>query len=81
MKSDIYASLKGKTALVTGAGLGIGAALSQALGELGASVICASRTQTDIDETAQSITHGGGRALAVGFAPSDKGYSVTTRAE
>jgi 3-oxoacyl-[acyl-carrier protein] reductase len=65
MKSDIYASLKGKTALVTGAGLGIGAALSQALGELGASVICASRTQTDIDEIAQSITRGGGRALAV----------------
>ncbi len=29
MKSDIYASLKGRTALVTGGGSGIGAALSQ----------------------------------------------------
>jgi len=65
MTSDLYTNLKGKTALVTGAGLCIGAALSLALGELGANVICASRTQADIDKIAQSIRDDGGTALAV----------------
>lgn len=48
-------SLKGKTALITGAGQGIGAACAQALAETGATVIC---TDIDIDKaqkTAQII--------------------------
>lgn len=65
MTTDLYANLKGKTALVTGAGLGIGAALARALGVNGAHVICASRTQSDIDQVAQSISEAGGKALAV----------------
>ena len=65
MTTELYANLAGKTALVTGAGLGIGAALSLALGKLGVNVICASRTQADIDKIAQSIEDDGGTALAV----------------
>ena len=65
MMRDLYANLSGKTVLVTGAGLGIGAALSVALGEAGADVICASRTQSDIDNVAQSVSDAGGRALAI----------------
>ncbi|MGI9425844.1 MAG: SDR family NAD(P)-dependent oxidoreductase [Hyphomicrobiaceae bacterium] len=65
MNRGSYSNLSGKTALVTGAGLGIGAALSIALGELGADVICASRTQSDIDRVAQTISDAGSQALAV----------------
>lgn len=65
MTSDLYTNLNGKTALVTGAGLGIGAALSLALGKYGVNVICASRTQSDIDNVAQSIRGAGGEALAI----------------
>ena len=65
MSQNLYANLDGKIALVTGAGLGIGAALSRALGRLGVTVICASRTQDDIDEVAEQIADDGGKALAV----------------
>ena len=65
MTSDIYNNLRGKTVLVTGAGLGIGAALSRALGRSGAEVVCNSRTQSNIDEVAQSISDAGGRAIAL----------------
>ena len=41
--------LKNKTALVTGAGKGIGKACSIALAEAGADVIIVSRTKKDLD--------------------------------
>lgn len=62
---DFYDNLKNKSVLVTGAGLGIGAALSKRLGQVGAHVICVSRTQSQIDEVAGSIEKSGGRALAI----------------
>ncbi len=65
MTSDIYANLRGKTALVTGAGLGIGAALALALGKLGVNVVCAARTQKQIDRVVQTIVDVGGCGLAV----------------
>ena len=41
---------KGQTALVTGAGKGLGRASALALAEAGAKVICVSRTEEDLKE-------------------------------
>ncbi|MBM4383971.1 MAG: glucose 1-dehydrogenase [Deltaproteobacteria bacterium] len=57
--------LDGKTAIVTGAGKGIGRAIALAYAEAGANVVAAARTQADIDDTANEVVKRGGRALAV----------------
>ena len=54
--------MKGASALVTGAGRGIGRAIAVALGEAGASVPLVSRTTADLDETARAGDKAGGRA-------------------
>ena len=48
-------NLKNKTALVTGAGKGIGRACAIALAEAGASLIIVSRTQKDLDKVSKII--------------------------
>ena len=48
-------NLKNKTALVTGAGKGIGMACAIALAEAGANLIIISRTQKDLDEVSKII--------------------------
>jgi len=48
-------NLKNKTALVTGAGKGIGQACAIALAEAGASLIIVSRTQKDLDKVCKII--------------------------
>jgi NAD(P)-dependent dehydrogenase (short-subunit alcohol dehydrogenase family) len=58
-------SLEGLTALVTGAGRGIGASLAQALAGAGAQVAVAARTRDELTRVADEITDGGGDALAV----------------
>jgi NAD(P)-dependent dehydrogenase (short-subunit alcohol dehydrogenase family) len=58
-------SLEGLTALVTGAGRGIGASLAQALAGAGAQVVVAARTRGELTRVAGGITDGGGDALAV----------------
>jgi 7-alpha-hydroxysteroid dehydrogenase len=55
----------GRVAVVTGAGRGIGAGSALALAEAGADVVCAARTQEQIDETAAAVRDFGRRALAV----------------
>ena len=71
--------LDGKVAIVTGGSRGIGRAICLGLGEAGASVVVASRTEEDwsagteyekygsgdIRDTAAQITARGGSALAV----------------
>lgn len=56
--------LAGKTAVVTGAGRGIGSATAQALAEAGASVLVAARTKGDIDSVAAQLKSKGHKALA-----------------
>ena len=56
-------SLKGKTAIVTGAAKGIGKAIAIQLADAGANVIVADVDVTGASETAASISLNGGRAL------------------
>jgi len=48
-------NLKNKTAIVTGAGKGLGRACAIALGEAGANLVIISRTQRDLDEVSKKI--------------------------
>src|SRR5262245_46177254 len=57
--------LDGRVAVVTGAGRGIGAATARALAEAGADVVCASRTEADIEASAAAVRERGRRGLAV----------------
>ncbi len=57
-------SLEGKTALITGAGRGIGRALAIGFAEAGADVVLISRTRSDLDEVAGSIEKLGRKAYA-----------------
>src|SRR5437763_7581728 len=57
--------LTDRVALVTGAGRGIGQAIALAFAEVGADVVCAARTETEIETTAARVRGFGRRALPV----------------
>src|ERR1700722_2768906 len=57
--------LAGRTAIVTGAGSGIGQGIAQVLGAAGANVVCADVDATSAAETAQLIKTAGGTAKGV----------------
>ncbi|MGR3764774.1 SDR family NAD(P)-dependent oxidoreductase [Rossellomorea sp. NS-SX7] len=67
-------SLENKTAVITGAGRGIGRALSIGLAEAGADVVLLSRTKSDLEETAACIHEMGRHAYIL---PTD----VTSKKE
>ncbi len=58
-------SLKGKTALVTGASKGIGKAIALAFGEAGANVVATGRNQDEIADVTATISARGSNALGV----------------
>ena len=65
-------SFTSKTALVTGAGRGIGKSTAIALARQGANVIVCARTQSEIDAVAHEIEAMGNKALAVRADISDE---------
>jgi NAD(P)-dependent dehydrogenase (short-subunit alcohol dehydrogenase family) len=64
-------SLEGRTALVTGAGRGIGRACALALAEAGAEVWLAARTGDEIEQAAEEIRIHGGKARAMACDVTD----------
>ncbi|WP_016990665.1 3-ketoacyl-ACP reductase [Flavobacterium sp. ACAM 123] len=63
--------LKNKNALITGAGKGIGKAIAIALAKEGVNVILVSRTQSELDEVATTVTKLGVKSLALTADVSD----------
>ena len=57
--------LDDRVAIVSGAGKGIGKGIAIGFAEAGADVVCAARTQSEIDATAEEIRALGRRAIAV----------------
>jgi len=68
---------KSKVALVTGAGTGIGRAVSQGLQSAGYSVVLAGRRAERLEETARGADPEGGRMLAI---PTDVSHPESVRA-
>ena len=63
--------LDGKTALVTGAGRGIGRAVALALAGAGAELVLVSRTLGQLEEVAREIQENGGRAQVLPLDVTD----------
>ncbi len=64
--------LEGTVALVTGASSGIGAATARTLADQGAAVALVARRADRLEQLAQDITRGGGRALVLEADVTDK---------
>ena len=65
--------LTGKVAIVTGAGRGIGRAISIGLANNGCKVILAARTESQLKEVEKEISSNGGQAAGVPIDLSQKG--------
>ncbi len=65
-------SLKGKTALITGASRGLGQAMAIALAQAGAEVLCSCSTPGGARATIEQIEARGGRAIEIAANLSDR---------
>ena len=63
--------LKGKKAIITGAGSGIGRATAARFADEGAAVVCAGLNKADNEATAAEITSAGGQAVAIACDVTD----------
>ncbi|EJU13425.1 short-chain dehydrogenase/reductase SDR, partial [Sphingomonas sp. LH128] len=70
--------LKGKVAIVTRAGQGIGAAIAQAYAANGASVVLTGRTYAKVAAIADGIRAGGGAALALEAHSGEREHAIAT---
>jgi NAD(P)-dependent dehydrogenase (short-subunit alcohol dehydrogenase family) len=64
MSSSLF-NLTGKTAIVTGAGRGIGRSVAVGLAKAGANIVVCSRTESELTEVAQEISNSGREVLVV----------------
>lgn len=62
---DTRQPLAGQVAVITGAGRGIGAAISKKLADLGATSVLLGRTQSTLEETARAIVEAGGKTEVI----------------
>jgi len=62
---DTAQHLTGQVAVITGAGRGIGAAISRQLSSLGATAVLCGRTKKSLEETARAIVRTGGKAEVI----------------
>jgi 7-alpha-hydroxysteroid dehydrogenase len=66
--------LDGKTAIITGAGRGIGAAIARAFGEVGGNVVITARTEAQLREVAKDVEASGSRAVIVPGDVNEDGF-------
>lgn len=71
----------GKTALVTGASKGIGAAVARTLAGCGAQVVCVARGQEGLDSVVAEIRAAGGKADAIACDLTDRAAVVALAAQ
>ena len=64
MRMDLQGRLAGRTAVITGAGGGVGRASARRFGREGAAVVCVDVADEANEETAELVRSDGGRALA-----------------
>jgi gluconate 5-dehydrogenase len=74
-------SLKGRVALVTGGGRGLGFEMAQALADAGAHVIINGRTAATLDNALETIRATGGTAEAAAFDIADREAQRATMAD